>query len=235
MDAIELCAHGEAAWQRAAHEGLGKAWLDDGSGVARAPDGAAHPFLLGAVTLAPHPTLPGSISGRVCDSYATLGVEDLPEGYTPHAADPWMSRPPGPDVPRDPVPGLFVTEVESDRDTVLFEHTAFVAAGGQPPRRRGELHPPGSQRVPGLHLLLASVDGVPCGTALAVEHEHGLVISAVAVVPELRGRGIGAALTAAALDVAPDRPATLAASAAGLPVYRRLGFREVTRPIHWGQ
>jgi len=42
--------------------------------------------------------------------------------------------------------------------------------------------------------------------------------------PEVRGRGVGRAVTAAATVVAPDRPAMLISSDDGRPVYERLGY-----------
>jgi ribosomal protein S18 acetylase RimI-like enzyme len=54
----------------------------------------------------------------------------------------------------------------------------------------------------------------------------------VCTVPEARGRGIGRAVTAAALAHALARGlrlAVLGSSDMGYPVYRRLGFREVSR------
>ena len=54
----------------------------------------------------------------------------------------------------------------------------------------------------------------------------------IAVVPELRGRGLGAAVAAAALSEARDlgiEVGALSAGELGLPLYRRLGFRTVSR------
>jgi hypothetical protein len=50
-------------------------------------------------------------------------------------------------------------------DALPFERTAFLAASGCPPERPGELHPRGSERTPGLHLLLAHLHDEPVGTA----------------------------------------------------------------------
>jgi GNAT superfamily N-acetyltransferase len=232
-DLVRLCANGEAAFQRAAHQGLGRPWID-GDGVAWAPDGPGHRFLFGAVTLEPRPKLPNALRGRVCDSFGALRAADLPgPGWRPEGADPWMVRPPLPVTATQPPTGLLITRVETDADTVVFEQTAFLAAGGGPPARTGELHPAGSQRTNGLHLFVAWIDGRPVGTALAVDHERGVLISAVAVMPDARGRGVGAALTVTALRVAPNKPATLFATAAGLPVYRRLGFVAIGRHRDW--
>ena len=54
----------------------------------------------------------------------------------------------------------------------------------------------------------------------------------VCTVPEARGRGIAGAVTAAALDEGAARGcrlAVLGSSEMGYPVYRRLGFRDVSR------
>jgi hypothetical protein len=44
-----------------------------------------------------------------------------------------------------------------------------------------------------------------------------------------RGRGCGTALTALAVEVAPDLPAVLIASDDGQPVHEKMGFLRVTR------
>ena len=79
---------------------------------------------------------------------------------------------------------------------------------------------------------IALLDGAPVAAA-------GLFVAAgvagiynVATVPEARGRGIGRAVTAAALAEAVARgehTAALGSSEMGFPVYSHLGFREVSR------
>jgi GNAT superfamily N-acetyltransferase len=118
-------------------------------------------------------------------------------------------------------------------DAELFERTVFLAAGGVTPDRPGVLHPRGSERVPGLHLYVAFAGARAVGTALAVVHSRGVHVSAVAVLPEERGRGIGAALAATALNTQPCMPATLTASFLSAPIYRRLGFEPVGEPLDW--
>ena len=79
---------------------------------------------------------------------------------------------------------------------------------------------------------IAFLDGVPVAAAALFDGAGVAGIYNVSTVPEARGRGIGRAVTAAALaeGVARGlRTAVLGASDLGHPVYRRLGFREVSR------
>ena len=226
-DPVAVCAAGEAAWHAAAYAGLGTKWRHDpGIGWSRT---VPHRYLLAAVTLAPRPAIPAGLleraPGVVRDCWAALRSEDLP-GWTPEPDTPWMIRTPAP-FDGAPVPGLTVDPTD---DALLFEHTAFVAAGGAPPETAGELHPAGSHAWPGLMMLIARRNGRPAGTALAVRHPTGVF---VAVVAAERRRGIGAALTVAAVRQAPELPATLTASVLGAGVYQWLGFSEITSPIRW--
>ena len=239
---IALCAHGEAAWHAVAYESLGAAWVDDGR-LARAGRPAPRPlvegrdlassvvphrFLLGAVTLIPDATVPDDVPGIVCDSWARLslpGREAEPTGC-------WMIRAAGRPGAVPQVPGLEIRRVVTDADVAWFEYIAFLAADGELPSRSGELHPPGSQRLPGLTLLVAEIDGEGVGTALSVATDRVNNIGAVTVMPAQRGRGIASQLAEAAVAAAPGVPATLSATVAGRGVYRRLGFNEVGRPLH---
>lgn len=227
-DAVAVCAAGEAAWQECAYAGLGGVWrADTGLGWStRVP----HQFLFAGVTLTARPRMPAALArhhpGTVCDSWAALAPGDLP-GWTAEPADPWMIREPAPCTPEGPADVI----IAATRDALLFEATAFRANGES--AVPGELHPVGSEGFPGLTLFLAWRRGVPVGTALSIRHLSGVVVSAVTVLPEERRRGVGRALTAAALLAAPALPATLAASTLGLSTYRQMGFIELCRPVHW--
>jgi ribosomal protein S18 acetylase RimI-like enzyme len=72
---------------------------------------------------------------------------------------------------------------------------------------------------------------VACAAACVGEREVGVYM--VATLPEARGRGYGAAITAAAIAAAPHLPAVLQASGLGQPVYRRLGFQEISPYTLW--
>jgi GNAT superfamily N-acetyltransferase len=81
----------------------------------------------------------------------------------------------------------------------------------------------------GVALFLARLNGKPAACCAAYELEGSLGIFGVATLPDVRHRGIGTAITAASIDAARPRVdlAWLQATDEGLPVYRRMGFRQV--------
>ncbi|HEV2440223.1 MAG TPA: GNAT family N-acetyltransferase [bacterium] len=79
---------------------------------------------------------------------------------------------------------------------------------------------------------LARAAGVPVATSMWFPAPDAAVIDEIAAVPEMRRRGIGTAVTHAALrdaQMTGYRTAVLVASKAGEPVYRRLGFKAYGR------
>ena len=91
---------------------------------------------------------------------------------------------------------------------------------------------PGFDPAHPLRNWVASLEGMPVAAAALFVGAGVAGIYNVCTVPEARGRGIGRAVTGAALDEAVSRGldlAILGASEMGLPVDRRMGFREVSR------
>jgi ribosomal protein S18 acetylase RimI-like enzyme len=85
---------------------------------------------------------------------------------------------------------------------------------------------------PPLRNWVARLDGEPVAAAALFIGAGVAGIYNVCTVPEARGNGIGTAVTAVALDAAVADGldlAVLGASDMGFSVYRRLGFREVSR------
>jgi ribosomal protein S18 acetylase RimI-like enzyme len=79
---------------------------------------------------------------------------------------------------------------------------------------------------------LARAAGVPVATSMWYPAPEAAVIDEIATVPEMRRRGIGTAVTYAALrdaQMTGYRTGVLVASKAGEPVYRRLGFKAYGR------
>jgi len=172
--------------------------------------------------------------GRVVVNDA-WGCLDLgPYGLRSYPGDPWMVRRPG-RLEVAAVPGLTVVRAATPAQVRAVEATVVEAAGGPPEGYvPGGLHPPRtSLDLPDLHLFLGLLDGVAIGTAMAAVGPGTVFVSGIAVMPSMRGRGIGSALTAAALGVATHLPAALRTTASGHGVYRRLGFALVGRPLDW--
>ena len=230
--AVRLCAEGESRLQAALHSGLGRRWVARPK-MGWAPAGAPHPLLFGAVTLDRNPPVDAllAVSGRICDSFAELAPQAVP-GRTPQPAPPWMFRKAGPPRRVPAVEGVRILRITADAEVTRWERVVFRANGADP-ARPGELHPPGSQRYPGLALLLAEREGVPIGAALGLVSPSCVTVSAVAVLPASRRAGTGTALTAAVLALAPGKPATLSSSRLGAGLYRELGFQEVGSALHW--
>jgi GNAT superfamily N-acetyltransferase len=86
------------------------------------------------------------------------------------------------------------------------------------------------------HSYLATLNGEPVATA-ATFHSAGVVgIQMIATLPEMRGKGIGAAITLAPLLDARKmgfRIGILQSSDMGFKIYQRLGFKELCRMQHW--
>ncbi|HEY2793820.1 MAG TPA: GNAT family N-acetyltransferase [Micromonosporaceae bacterium] len=83
-----------------------------------------------------------------------------------------------------------------------------------------------------LTFLLGTIGGVPVATCYLFRISGVAAIHYVVTLPAYRRRGIGAAMTIAAMRAAQEsgcHVAVLMASALGEPVYRRLGFQECCR------
>jgi ribosomal protein S18 acetylase RimI-like enzyme len=90
--------------------------------------------------------------------------------------------------------------------------------------------------APHIRSYLALVDGVPKAAAMVIL-THGIGgIYWVGTVPDARGRGLAELVTRTATNAGFDlgaRVVTLQASVMGEPVYRRMGYVEVTRYPQW--
>lgn len=73
----------------------------------------------------------------------------------------------------------------------------------------------------------------PLGTAVAHSAAGMTLVENVAALGAARGRGVGAAVTAAATEAFGPQPAVLIASDDGQPVYQRLGYLRIERWTAW--
>jgi GNAT superfamily N-acetyltransferase len=127
-----------------------------------------------------------------------------------------------------------VAPCRTPAEVEVFERTSVEAfTGSLSSWRPGAVHPPASLGVPGLTLLLASLDGQPVGTAIAATDGTVLYVAGVAVLKSARRQGVGTAVTAACLATAPTLPAVLSSSEDGHTVYRSLSFTDAGPTTLW--
>jgi predicted N-acetyltransferase YhbS len=239
VDPVALAARGESVWHRLGLRALGIDWVEDGD-VARRTE-ATSPVFLGALSLragVPAERLAAAVEGLATEAAVrdAGGSEDLgPFGFVLQAREPWMLRAPGPVVADPGPPGLVVLPCRTPAEVELFERTSVEAfTGSSSGWTTGTIHPPtASLRVPGLTLLLATLDGHPVGTAIAATDGTVLNLAGVAVLTSARRQGIGTQLTATCLATAPTLPAVLSSSDEGHPVYRTLGFTDAGPTTLW--
>lgn len=95
---------------------------------------------------------------------------------------------------------------------------------------------PGRLLGPAVTAFVAYVDGVPAAAAMSFTDGGVTRVGWVRTVPAFRRRGLGAAVTRAAVLAGFDRGATIAAleaSPVGVGLYRSLGFRQITSYRVW--
>lgn len=133
------------------------------------------------------------------------------------------------------VPGLAVTEVLAPADLADWVATLAQGFGEGPPEAEwvGKVYSRlGYGGSSPWHHYLGWLDDRPVATATSFRTGEVAGIYFVFTLPAARRRGIGAAITAAALQDARHRGAclgVLGASPLGESVYRRMGFREYCR------
>jgi GNAT superfamily N-acetyltransferase len=142
---------------------------------------------------------------------------------------PLMFRPPSAPVPPSH-PNLRVERVETADALAHFEQTiieAYPVPEHQPWRRGSFLHP---DVLDTRWRFFVGYEGERCvATAGAWVSDTITVVEQVSVRDECRGKGYGAAITAAATHAEPSRTAMLIASDLGRPVYDQLGYITLLR------
>ena len=151
-------------------------------------------------------------------------------GFTLVGHPPFMVRPAGEPAHRPEPAGLTITAVDSVDGLERFEQTLADAYPGGP---AGSMFASEVLGLDDVTYWTAELDGATVATAAA---HHGGRLNGVEIIscrPEVRGRGIGEAITWVATLARPELPAALIASDAGRPVYERMGFLPVMRFTLW--
>jgi len=134
-------------------------------------------------------------------------------------------------TPAPPAPGVAIAAAgRDDLDAVL--HVDATAFGEDPEVERAWLEP--HLGAPGVDVAVATLDGEPAGTGYTIRtDDHAgpcLYLAGVAVLPDARRRGVGAALSSWLLERGLAAGAELAHLHADTPdaarVYARLGFQD---------
>jgi GNAT superfamily N-acetyltransferase len=146
-------------------------------------------------------------------------------GYEPGARVPAMVLDPARDEKVE-IAGLEIAPVRSPEELVTFQETAFAGFGL--PGQLGSLFLTEQlMAAPGVELYLGRVDGAPVATSCLVPSTGVAGVYWVATLEAHRGRGLGEALTWAAVRGGLTQGcavASLQASEVGEPVYARMGF-----------
>lgn len=136
---------------------------------------------------------------------------------------------------RRAVPGLEIRRAKSEADWAVFGRVAFVGFGY--PEAGAKLFiTPALASVPRVVGWVGFLDGEPMCTSMAILTETVCGIYWVATLEAGRGRGLGEAITGAAVEAgqaAGCRIASLQASEMGRPVYTRMGFERPYDYVRW--
>jgi len=190
-------------------------------------DDSAAPELESALAEIVDLGLPGSVQVRL---RATPAVADEARrlGLTEEHPLPALAVQPD-ELKAAPARDLAVGPVD-DEDGLLDAMATATAAFETPPDFFEPLYSADAAALEALTYYVGRVDGAAVSTAAGFTVDGTVGIFNVATAPEHRGRGYGAAVTAAAAREAFANGADLAwlqSSAMGLSVYRGIGFRDV--------
>ena len=163
-----------------------------------------------------------SLVPGVVTSIASHGLVRDPEPL------PGMVLAPIPAAP-DPAQGIEVDEVD---DASYADFVQTLIATGLPAEWAARTFARHLLGAPHLRFFQARLDRRPAGTSLAVRTGDLGGIYSVGTIEDARRRGVGTAVTWAAVSAIRDWDcvaAVLQSSAVGYPMYRSMGFEEVVR------
>lgn len=155
-------------------------------------------------------------------------------GFTVVVRRPAMVRAPI-DLPPVEAPRVVVAEVGSDDDLAAFQ-AVQADVFGMTPDVAAALLPRRAVETPGIRFFLARHDGVACGTSAVSVSRYGAGIVGVATLRAYRRRGIGRAVTAAAVRwgaAAGTELAWLYPTDMARPLYEHLGFGVLDETQVW--
>lgn len=145
--------------------------------------------------------------------------------------EPVMGIEPPDDVPAPP-DGVSVREVVDE--AMLEDHIRSNAGGGFPEEPVRMLYTPDFLADPDIRMFNAYDDDGPVGHSIAIRSDDVSGVYGVGVPERMRRRGIGSAVTWAAVQAGRDwgcHLVVLQSSTMGYEVYRRMGFEVLTHYV----
>lgn len=158
-----------------------------------------------------------------------LGEVPLARGFRKdERPNPGMALHPVPDPPVAPT-GVTVERVTA---AGLGRYLDVSIEAGMPPAAARQLFSQPFADDPDVQLFVGYLDGRAVGTSIAIRSGDVSGIYAVGTLPAARRRGVGEALSWAAVDAGRAwrcHTVVLQASEMGLPIYKAMGFRTVVQ------
>ena len=155
------------------------------------------------------------------------------KGFEEVNSEPLMVMETLPEIPPPPA-GLEVREVADAGSLEHFRATTFEGFG-LPEQLASKFVTAGFGDLPHVRLLVGEWEGRPACTSAVVMSGDQIGVYFVATLDAFRGRGLGAAVTWAAIEKGRELGGTwasLQASKLGHPVYERMGFAMPTEYVH---
>jgi GNAT superfamily N-acetyltransferase len=159
-------------------------------------------------------------------------VPALHEVFVAHGLD--LEPEPYPGMVLNPVPAAPASragvEVALIDAATVDEFVEVLVSGGVPLDLARRLTPPSFAADPAVQLFVGRLGGRAVGTSIAIQSREASGIVAVGTLPEARRRGVGAAVSWAAVSAGAERghdTIVLQSSPMGFPVYTAMGFRTV--------
>ena len=164
-------------------------------------------------------------------------VEDSFGSPTPKLPDsvtakhmPVMLRPAGP-AATTACEGVQVERVSTVDDLETAEQIIVKGFPVQGDVAVGDLLPAKALGQPGWIAWLATHNGEPAASCYTVDDGASVGVYLLATLPEHRSAGLGRAIMTAAVNQNPTLPTTLVATQAGAPLYRSMGFVDVSTAV----
>ena len=167
-----------------------------------------------------------TVLSRLARTIAERGLVEEPPPM------PAMVLHPIPDPPA-PAPRVTVSAVQPD---TYEDFLGILVASGISAKWAPLIFPRRWIGLEGQRYFVAQLDDRPVGISVAVHTGESGGIYSVATIEEARRRGVGSAVTWAAVAAIRDwgcTSAVLQSSGMGYPVYRAMGFEEVTRYVRF--